>query len=220
MESPGPIGLPRQAEELQRGRISGFAAVGRRISLREKPLHLVRVEQTTDVRRVQQSDACAQDILGYQGPCDVQFSRAPCALRGTVSRTPRECKGEPFGADRVAGTELIRAQWGRLPIERLSGYAPDRSRRMIGVQNRRVERGDGRVDSRRRADLYPSLRAVCGTADLLRLGLGLLDRVDHRLWVGRPSHGLSFPIDPVVNQRIIPTGLFQQLDHLRRLLLA
>ncbi|HEX3494116.1 MAG TPA: hypothetical protein VHT48_01885, partial [Methylocella sp.] len=27
-------------------------------------------------------------------------------------------------------------------------------------------------------------------------------------------------IDPVPNERVIPAGLFQQLDHLRRLLLA
>jgi hypothetical protein len=66
----------------------------------------------------------------------------------------------------------------------------------------------------------PRLRAVSGAANLLRLGVGLLDRVEHRFWVGRLSHGVCFLIDPVANERIIPAGLFQQLDHLRRLLLA
>jgi hypothetical protein len=40
------------------------------------------------------------------------------------------------------------------------------------------------------------------------------------LRVGRLSHDLGFLIDPVANERIIPTKLFQKLDHLRRLLLA
>ena len=40
------------------------------------------------------------------------------------------------------------------------------------------------------------------------------------MWVGRLSHSLCFLIDPVANERIIPTGLFQELYHLRRLLLA
>jgi len=52
------------------------------------------------------------------------------------------------------------------------------------------------------------LKAVCATADLLRLGVGLLDRIEHRLWVGRLSHGLRFLIDPVANERIIPTLSF------------
>jgi len=34
------------------------------------------------------------------------------------------------------------------------------------------------------------------------------------------SHVLSLLIDPVANKRIIPAKFFQQLDHLRRLLLA
>ena len=34
------------------------------------------------------------------------------------------------------------------------------------------------------------------------------------------SHGISFLIDPVANERIIPTKFFQQLDHLRRFLLT
>ena len=44
-----------------------------------------------------------------------------------------------------------------------------------------------------------------GATDLLRIGVGLFDRVEHRLWVGRLSHGLCFLIDPVANERIIPT---------------
>jgi hypothetical protein len=34
------------------------------------------------------------------------------------------------------------------------------------------------------------------------------------------SHVPSFLIDPVANQRVIPAKFLQQLDHLRRLLLA
>jgi hypothetical protein len=64
------------------------------------------------------------------------------------------------------------------------------------------------------------LGAVCAAADLLRLVVNLLDRVEHRLRVGRLSHGFCFLIDPVANERIVPTGLFRQLYDLRRLLLA
>ena len=53
------------------------------------------------------------------------------------------------------------------------------------------------------------LKAVYATADLLRLVVNLLDRVEHRLWVGRLSHGFCFLIDPVANERIVPTGLLQ-----------
>ena len=60
------------------------------------------------------------------------------------------------------------------------------------------------------------LGAVCEAADLLRLVVNLLDR----LRVGRLGHGFCFLIDPVANERIVPTGLFQQLYDLRRLLLA
>jgi len=35
--------------------------------------------------------------------------------------------------------------------------------------------------------------------DVIRVGVGLLDRVEHRLWIGRSSHGFSFLIDPVVD---------------------
>ena len=54
---------------------------------------------------------------------------------------------------------------------------------------------------------YPCLGAVCRAADLLRLGVDFFDRVEHRLWVGRLSHGLCYLIDPVANKRIIPTKL-------------
>jgi len=64
------------------------------------------------------------------------------------------------------------------------------------------------------------LKAFCVTADLLSLGVCLLDNVKHRLRVGRLSHSFCFLIDPVANERIVPTGLFKQLDDLRRLLLA
>jgi hypothetical protein len=43
------------------------------------------------------------------------------------------------------------------------------------------------------------LGAVCAAADLLRLVVNLLDRVEHRLRVGRLGHGFCFLIDPVAN---------------------
>jgi multidrug efflux system membrane fusion protein len=50
--------------------------------------------------------------------------------------------------------------------------------------------------------------------------MGLFDLVEHRLRIARRRHGLGFLIDPVVNHRIVPAGLFQQVDLLRHLLLA
>ena len=60
----------------------------------------------------------------------------------------------------------------------------------------------------------PRLGAIRAAADLFRLGVGLPNRIEHRFWVGRLSHGLRFLIDPVANERVVPAGLFQQLDHL------
>lgn len=63
-------------------------------------------------------------------------------------------------------------------------------------------------------------RRLCRAADIRRVSVDLLDRVEHVLWVGRLRHGISLLIDPVANERIISTKLFQQLDHLHRLLLT
>jgi hypothetical protein len=46
----------------------------------------------------------------------------------------------------------------------------------------------------------------CLRSDLLRRGVSFLDRVEHRLWVGRPSNSLCFLIDPVANERRIIVG--------------
>lgn len=53
------------------------------------------------------------------------------------------------------------------------------------------------------------LKAVYAIAGLLHVGVSIFDRVEHRLRVGRQSHGFCFLIDPVANERIVPTGLFQ-----------
>jgi RHS repeat-associated protein len=98
---------------------------------------------------------------------------------------------------------------------------PPTGRMSVAGHQQKYRQDQGRLRNLlNRAAAGSRLRAVRGAADLLRLGVGLLDRIEHRFWVGRLSHGVCFLIDPVANERIIPAGLFQQLDHLRRLLLA
>ena len=55
--------------------------------------------------------------------------------------------------------------------------------------------------------------------ELLGFRMGLSDGHEHRLRIGRLSHGLGFGIMTILHLRIIPARFFQQLDDLRCFLL-
>ena len=68
----------------------------------------------------------------------------------------------------------------------------------------------------------PTASILSKTSERLafRLGMAQLDCIQHRLRVGRASHGLGLFIDAVGDERIVPAMLFEQFDHFRCLLLA
>jgi hypothetical protein len=61
--------------------------------------------------------------------------------------------------------------------------------------------------------IIPNQRCSC-------FRMGLSDGREHRLWIGRLSHGLGFGIMAIVHLRIISARFFEQLDDLRRFLLT
>jgi hypothetical protein len=56
--------------------------------------------------------------------------------------------------------------------------------------------------------------------ELLGFRVALSDGHQHRLRVGRLSHGVGFGIMAILNLRVIPAKFFEQLHDLRRLLLG
>lgn len=111
-----------------------------------------------------------------------------CRLRSAQRGCPEEACVQPDGRDPL-GDQPGMLPRRRAPVATAASGEPELARPL------------GRV----KPSLTFRLRTGCGIADLLHLALGLLDRVEHRLRVGRPCHGLGFLIDPVVNERVIPT---------------